>query len=232
MQEGEIMLGVIAAMDEEVKAITALLDNREHFVVSGIEMEKGMLCQKPLIVMKSGVGKGNASMSTTILLENFKIDKIINIGTAGGLLQEQNVLDAVVSDRVVQHDFDTSPVDGEEGIGMYFQADTDLADVCVKALDSMDITLHRGLIASGDQFIARDEQLKLLHTRFPEAMCAEMEAGAIAQVCVHYHIPFVVLRSLSDIAHKEDSHMDFLTYVEHASKRSAAFCKEFMKIIA
>lgn len=226
------MLGVIAAMDEEVEAITALMENREHIVVSGIEMEKGTLCQKPLIVMKSGVGKGNASMSTTILLENFNIDKIINIGTAGGLLKEQNVLDAVLSERVVQHDFDTSPVDGEEGIGMYFQADTDLADLCVTALEHMDVTLHRGLIASGDQFIAREDQLQHLQTKFPEAMCAEMEAGAIAQVCAHYHIPFVVLRSLSDIAHKEGSHMDFLTYVQHASKRSAAFCKEFMNIVA
>lgn len=226
------MLGVIAAMDKEVEAITALMEERTHVVVSGIQIAKGRLCNKPLLVMKSGVGKGNASMSTTILLENFKIDNIINIGTAGGLLPIQNVLDAVISDRVVQYDYDTSAVDGEAGIGLYFQSDPDLAKLCERALKNMGVPLHRGLIASGDQFIAREEQLKFLETTFPDAICAEMEAGAIAQVCAHYQLPFVVLRSLSDIAHKEGSHMDFMTYVTHASKRSATFCKEFMNLIA
>ena len=55
-----------------------------------------------------------------------------------------------------------------------------------------------------------------------------MEAGAIAQVCSHYHVPFVVLRSLSDIAHKENSHMDFTTYVKHAANPSAEFCKSLL----
>ncbi|MFR6487541.1 MAG: hypothetical protein ACLUQK_08450 [Clostridium sp.] len=59
-----------------------------------------------------------------------------------------------------------------------------------------------------------------------------MEAGAVAQVCAHYHIQFVVLRSLSDIAPRTDSHMDFITYVKHASARSAQFCKALMKLLA
>ena len=110
--------------------------------------------------------------------------------------------------------------------------DKDLADICVDALSALDIHVYQGLVASGDQFIAREDQLERLHTYFPKAICVEMEAGAIAQVCTHYHVPFVVLRSLSDVAHNKDSHMDFLTYVGHASKRSAAFCKELMKRMA
>lgn len=226
------MIAIIAAMDKEVEAIVSILDEHEHFVKSGIEFDKGSLEGKTVIIMKSGVGKGNASMATTILLENYNIDAVVNIGTAGGLAPCQEVLDAVISTRVVQHDMDTSAIDGEEGIGLYFDADKDLADICVEALSALDVQVYQGLVASGDQFIADESQLKRLHMHFPEAICAEMEAGAIAQVCTHYHIPFVVLRSLSDVAHKEDSHMDFLTYVGHASKRSAAFCKELMKRIA
>ena len=92
--------------------------------------------------------------------------------------------------------------------------------------------MHRGRVASGDQFVAREAQLQRLNELFPDAVCSEMEAGAIAQVCAHYHIPFVVLRSLSDVAHSKDSHMDFMTYVEHASSRSASFCRELMKCMA
>ena len=226
------MIAVIAALDEEIKAITSIMEEVEMFEKSGLQFYKGILMKHELLVMQSGVGKGNASMATTILLENFVVDRVINIGTAGGLKKEQQVLDAIISERVVQHDFDTSAVDGEEGIGLYFDADQDLAELCVQALLTLDVRVYRGLIASGDQFIARDEQLKILEERFPEAICAEMEAGAIAQICTHYHVPFVVLRSLSDVAHNKDSHMDFLTYVVQASKRSAAFCKEFMRISA
>lgn len=224
------MIAIIAAMDAEVNAITSIMENVEAITKSNISFFKGTLVDRPLIVMKSGVGKGNASMATTILLENFSIDRIINIGTAGGLGNHQKVLDAVISNQVVQHDFDTSAVDGDEGVGLYFTSDQDLGDVCEQALQHMDIQVHRGLIASGDQFIADDLILQVLKTKFPTAICAEMEAGAIAQVCQHYQIPFVVLRSLSDVACDKDSHMDFQEYVEKASARSAMFCKEFMKM--
>ena len=106
------MIAVIAAMDKEVDAIVSIMESHEHLMKSGIDFDKGILAGKELLVMKSGVGKGNAGMATTILLENFSIDCIVNIGTAGGLQVQQNILDAVISTQVVQHDYDTSPVDG------------------------------------------------------------------------------------------------------------------------
>lgn len=226
------MIAIIAAMDAEVEAITSIMEHVERLEKSGVTFYKGILKETSLLVMKSGVGKGNASMATTILLENFVVDRVINIGTAGGLTQDESILDAVVSDQVVQHDFDTSCIDGDDGIGLMFEADHDLADMCELALRNLGVRVHRGLIASGDQFIARDDQLNRLLHQFPKAICAEMEAGAIAQVCANYHVSFVVLRSLSDVAHKDDSHMDFLVYVKEAAKRSAAFTAELIRISA
>ena len=167
-------------------------------------------------------------MSTTILLEHYPVEQIVNIGTAGGLKENENILDAVLSERVVQHDFDTSPIDGEAGIGLYYDADPKLLAICEAALKDLDVTVHKGLVASGDQFIA-GEATKNLCDKFPDAMCAEMEAGAIAQVSAHYQVPFVILRSLSDVACKPDSHMDFQEYVKHASERSAMFTQELMR---
>ena len=223
------MIGIIAAMDSEVEAIVQLLKEKEEMKKSGIYMVKGWIGEQSVIVMKSGVGKGNATMTTTILLENFSIEKLINIGTAGGLDPKQEILDAVVSISVVQHDFDTSAVDGKDGIGLYYEANKQLVKQCKDILESLDIRVHCGLIASGDQFIANEEQLSFLKKKFPDAICAEMEAGAIAQVCSHYQIPFVVLRSLSDIAFRNDSHMDFQTYVQHAANRSAKFCEALLQ---
>lgn len=221
------MIAVIAAMDSEVSAIVSKM-NAETKKIHGIEFFEGTLENKDVVVMKSGVGKGNAAMSTTILLEHYPVEQIVNIGTAGGLKENENILDAVLSERVVQHDFDTSPIDGEAGIGLYYDADPKLLAICEAALKDLDVTVHKGLVASGDQFIA-GEATKNLCDKFPDAMCAEMEAGAIAQVSAHYQVPFVILRSLSDVACKPDSHMDFQEYVKHASERSAMFTQELMR---
>lgn len=221
------MIAVIAAMDSEVSAIVSKM-NAEAKKIHGIEFYEGTLENKDVVVMKSGVGKGNAAMSTTILLEHYPVEQIVNIGTAGGLKENENILDAVLSERVVQHDFDTSPIDGEAGIGLYYDADPKLLAICEAVLKDLDVTVHKGLVASGDQFIA-GEATKNLCDKFPDAMCAEMEAGAIAQVSTHYQVPFVILRSLSDVACKPDSHMDFQEYVKHASERSAMFTQELMR---
>lgn len=225
------MIGIIVAMDSEWNAIVEIMDQVENIQISGISMAKGKLNNKNVIIMKSGVGKGNAAMSMTILFENFVIDKVINIGTAGGLKPEQKVLDAVVSTKVVQHDFDTSAIDGVDGIGLYYEADQELVIKIKQVLENMDVTVFNGLIASGDQFIAEDDKRMRLERLFPDAICAEMEAGAIGQVCSHYHVPFVVLRSLSDVACNQDSHIDFSVYVTHAAARSAKLCKELMKVL-
>lgn len=224
------MIGIIAAMDTEVEAIIQLAEV-EKKEIHGITFYEGTLANQSIVVMKSGVGKGNAAMASTILLEHYTLDAVVNIGTAGGLKPEEQILDAVLSERVVQHDFDTSAVDKDAGIGLYFDADTALLKLCEEVLQDLKVNVHKGLVASGDQFIAGEEMLDKLNTRFPDAMCAEMEAGAVAQVCSHYQVPFVILRSLSDVACHQDSHMDFLEYVKHASDRSAMFCQGLMQRI-
>ncbi len=221
------MIAIIAAMDSEVNAIVECMDTYDKKVIHGIDFYEGKISNKMCVVMKSGVGKVFAALSTSILLQNFDIDFIINIGTAGGLKNDQKVLDALISTQVVQHDYDTSPVDGDEGIGLFFESDPKLVELASKVMDDLKIRAHIGLIASGDQFIAYDEAREAILNKFPNALGAEMEAGAVAHVATHFKVPFVVIRSLSDVTCEDDSHLDFLTYVGHAAKRSAELTKAF-----
>lgn len=223
------MIGIIAAMRAEVDALLELMENQEEIQKDGVTFWKGTLERKSVVLMLSGVGKGNAAMSTAMLIKNYDPEYLINIGTAGGLTKEEEVLDLVISDCVVQHDFDTSALDGESGIGLHFQADPDLAALCETICKQQKERYHIGLIASGDQFISEEEQINQLLRKFPNAMCAEMEAGAVAQVCANFKKRFIILRSLSDIAFKEKSHLDFCDYVHMASKRSAVYCAKIVK---
>ncbi len=221
------MILIVAAMEEEVDAIHAILENPQVKMMEPVCFRTGMLEGQEVVVMKSGVGKGASAMTTTIALERFPIDAVVNIGTAGGLAKQADVLDVVISEQIVQYDYDTSALDGEEGKGLWFTADPAFTRLADKVSKELGLTAHVGLIVSGDRFVDHAYAKELLQ-RYPNAICAEMEAGSIAQVCASYHVPYVILRSLSDVAWKEENALDFQTYKLHASKRSALFTKHFV----
>ena len=210
---------IVAAMEEEVKAIVDHMEQVRVCSHAGVRLYEGMLEGEACTVMKSGVGKGSCAMTLTIALERLgSVDAVINIGTAGGILDTEEVLDLV-----------TSPIDGEDGIGLWFEADARLQRAASEAARQLGLRVHHGVVASGDRFISGADEAAALLACFPKAICAEMEAGSVAQVCTHYGIPFIVLRSLSDVAVKAGNAMTFEEYKEAASRRSAALCSSFIK---
>lgn len=223
------MIGIIAAMRAEVDALRREMHEVCECEHDGICFWEGRLAQMGCVLMLSGVGKGHAALATTLLLKNYDIEAVWNIGTAGGLQASEQILDLVISDQIIQHDYDTSAIDGEAGIGLAFQADAYWIDLCKRVLAENKERYHCGLMLSGDQFISDPVQFQALLRRYPQALCAEMEAGAVAQVCTHFHKPFVILRSLSDIALHAENQIDFNTYVHQASRRSAQLCVQLMK---
>lgn len=228
------MIGIIGAMDVEVQAIKNKMHNIEEINYLDSIFYKGNIKEKEVVLCKSGVGKVNAAIITTILLYHFDIDFVINIGTAGGMIPSQETLDIVISDRVIQHDFDTSYLDGPEGLGIYSQSDKSLGDKIKEAFDKnhIEANIYFGDIISGDKFVGDNSLIKDLREKFPQAIACEMEAGAVGQACEKFSIPFVVIRSLSDIVNKDNSENDFLKNVEITSKRSADMVESFIENLA
>lgn len=215
------MIGIIAAMDVEINAIKDLCDVKEEKNIGNTPFIYGTLDGKEVVICKSGVGKVGAGMVATILCLSHPIDALINIGTAGGLKEEEEVLDIVISKDVLQADFDTSPLDGPEGLGLRFTSDAQLVDKAVKAAQKIGVSYHVGTIATQDLFMARKEDFDRLIKFFPDSICSEMEAGAVAQIATSFQVPFVIVRSLSDVAVHDDNPMEFSTYVQHASIQSS-----------
>ncbi|WP_297377740.1 5'-methylthioadenosine/adenosylhomocysteine nucleosidase [uncultured Helcococcus sp.] len=228
------MIGIIGAMDVEVQAIKNKMHNIEEINYLDSIFYKGNIKEKEVVLCKSGVGKVNAAIITTILLYHFDIDFVINIGTSGGMIPSQETLDIVISDRVIQHDFDTSYLDGPEGLGIYSQSDKSLGDKIKEAFDKnhIEANIYFGDIISGDKFVGDNSLIKDLREKFPQAIACEMEAGAVGQACEKFSIPFVVIRSLSDIVDKDNSENDFLKNVEITSKRSADMVESFIENLA
>jgi adenosylhomocysteine nucleosidase len=221
------MIAIVGAMDEEIRAILDELDEYKTETFGPMVFYQGHLSDKDVLVIQSGIGLSMAAMSLSIAISRYPISHVINIGTAGGLLPNQQVLDLVISDKITYHDYDITsfgnPRDFSEHNKVVFYSDSDLIEH-VLALRITD-RLWLGPMVSGNQFISNENQIQAIKSHYPEAVCVEMEGASIAHVSTLFKIPFIIIRSLSDIVLHHDNHMTFDEYLVKASQRSARLCK-------
>lgn len=226
------MIGIIGAMDEEIELLLANMQDVKEIEVAKSCFFEGKLFGKDTILLKSGIGKVNAAMGTTIMMERYMPDFIINTGSAGGYADHLQVGDIVISSEVVHHDVDVTSFDyayGQvPGLPPVFKADADLINMAKQAIKDLQINYEIGLIATGDSFMEETSKVELARKRFPEMLAAEMEAAAIAQVCHEYDTPFVIIRAISDIAGKNSS-ISFDSFLEKASKHAAQLIMNVVK---
>lgn len=220
----KMKIGIIGAMDEEVELLKEKLENREDQTIAGCEFHKGYIDGKEIILLKSGIGKVNAAVGTTLLIQLYKPTYIINTGSAGGFHESLQVGDIVISTEVRYNDVDATVFGYEFGqvpqMPAYYLPNADLVQIAEKAAEKVGIHAVKGLIVSGDLFMSDHERVEHLKTIFNDPYCAEMEAGAIAQVCHQFNVPFVIIRSLSDIA-GSDAQVSFEQFLETAAVHSA-----------
>lgn len=237
--------GIIGAMEPEVNAVLAFLENREDTHHLGFTFHQGTFSGQPTVIMRSGLGKVSASVATTLMIERFHPKKVINMGSAGGLDPSLRVGDIVISEQVRHHDVDFRPFGFEMGqvydMPADYSADAELIEAAKAALEDLTfldqnavdehpVTGKIGLVCTGEAFISKQEYLDAIKTHFPSALAVEMEGAAIAQTCFLLKTPFVVVRSLSDIAGK-DNVLDFETYLAKASDNSASMIRNMIALL-
>lgn len=196
-------IGIIFAMEEELSALKKYLTITNEYSIFNLKFYESKMNNIEIVLVECGVGKVNAARTTQILIDNMKVDYIFNIGVAGGVSNKLSVGDIVLGEKLVQHDFDITSFNHEKGyipsVGVYIDSDTYLLNIANEVLNSIkDITYHRGVIASGDIFCTETKMSEKIGTKF-NALCVEMEGASIAQVCFLSHIPFLIIRSISDV---------------------------------
>lgn len=176
------------------------------------------------------------------------VRSVLFTGAAGGLGHGVRVGDIVVADALLQHDMDASPLFPRYEVPLYgrsrFEADPALASALALAAETMlDAAcaggvclegglsrehleafrlerprVHRGLIVSGDRFVASARACADLRAALPDALAVEMEGAAVAQVCADFGVPLVVVRTVSDRA-DDAAHVDFLRFIQDVVSR-------------
>lgn len=228
-------IALIGAMQEELSAVLTLMQDASCETVAGRQFWQGHLNGHAVVAVLSGIGKVAAAITATVLIEKFKVNRILFTGVAGGLAAHVNVGDVVVGTELLQHDMNASPLFPQYEVPLLgrarFQADEImtkcLMDSAAQALPNAQV--HAGLIVSGDQFVSSASESQRLQSNISDALAVEMEGAALAQVCHAYGIPLAVVRTLSDRA-DDNAHTDFLQFVKDvASPYSAAIVSEFLK---
>ena len=205
----EDITGIIGAMESEVNDVKAAMDNVQVETVAGMEFTKGTIDGHTAVVVQCGMGKVNAGICAQTLIDDFGADRVINTGVAGSLTSELGINDFVISVDAVQHDFDVSPIGFKKGEIPYtglvaFPADETLRQKAVAAVKQTvpDSKVLEGRVCTGDQFVNTQEQIATITAGFG-GLCAEMEGGAIAQVCYLNETPYVIIRAISDDSNGE-----------------------------
>ena len=220
-------LAIVAAMQEELAAVLALMPDESPQVVGGRQFRTGHLHGQPVVAVLSRIGKVAAATTATVLVERFRVSGIVFVGVAGGLGPGVDVGHVVVADAFLQHDLDASPIFPRHEVPLYgtdrFRTDPALSDrVAAAARRALpDAVLHRGLVVSGDRFVSTAAESRALQQAVPQALAVEMEGAAVAQVCHDFGIPFAAVRTISDRA-DDDAHVDFARFVRDVASRHGA----------
>lgn len=220
------MVGIIFAMKEELDALKEIINIIKEHQIFDLIFYEGNLNNKKCIMVESGVGKVNAARVTQVLIDYFKVDYVFNIGVAGGVDSSLKVGDIVIGEKLVQHDFNITAFNHERGyvpkVGMYLYSDTYLVKLAKENIEEAKI----GVIASGDIFCVDERMTSKINQKF-EALCVEMEGAAIGQTCYLCGVPFLVIRSISDIPNNDN----VITYEEFllmSSKKVAIAMKNLL----
>ena len=221
-------------MQEEFEEITNIMNECTEKEISKLTFIIGKINNSEVVLIKCGIGKVNAARVAQILIDNFDIEYIINVGSAGALNPMLNIGDIVIGEKLIQHDFDITAFGHDKGyitgVGDYIYSNDTLIKKIQKTINNIngkEYKIKVGTIASGDIFCTDVSMKNKIYAKF-DADCVEMEGAAIAQVCYLDEIPFIIIRSISDSPNGKNA-IVFDEFVKLAAKRCANILLEFIK---
>lgn len=232
-------IAILSALHEELAEVLALMPDEHKISCVGRDFWQGHLHGHEVVAVCSGMGKVAAAATTAALLARFEIDQVIFTGVAGGLQPGVEVGDVVVAHSVLQHDMDASPLHPRHGMArlptemalsqVLLEAAKDTITWLPKLLDAETLrafglhtpSVHRGLLITGDRFVATVAESNALRAELPDALAVDMEGAAVVQVCRDHGVPCAVVRTISDRA-DNSAHLDFQHFLGQIARHYSA----------
>ncbi len=229
-------VGIIGAMEEEVALLKEKMEVEVVVKKASMEFYQGKMNDREVVVVRSGIGKVNAGLCAQILVDVFRVDRLINTGIAGSLKAEINIGDIVLSSDALHHDVDARNFGYERGQiprmdTLAFPASEEMIEMAKAACAEVcpEVGVFVGRVVTGDQFIA-ERGIKNEIASWTDGYCTEMEGAAIAQTAYLNHVPFVIVRAISDKA-DDSATVDYPTFEQKAIENSVKLVENFVSRI-
>lgn len=229
-KEGTHMIGIICAMEKEIVILNDALQCNEKTTVQGIKFYQGKIADNSVVLCIAGVGKVHAAMATSILIEMYECNLVINTGIAGGIYGVETK-DIILGSELKYYDVDVTP------FGYSYGQIPSMPPAYIpsliyrlqikKILNSLNLPFREAIIYTGDSFVKELSQLKQVNVSVP--CVAEMEGAAVAQVCTKAGIDFIVLRYVSDIVEQSNQIKDYEVFETEMAERSSKICLEILR---
>jgi len=227
-------IAIMGAMPEEITPLLEIIGEHETVSYAANKYYRGKFANHDVVVAYSKIGKVNAALTASTLIEKFGAQKLLFSGVAGAVSAELKVGDLIIASQLCQHDLDITAFGHPHGYvpegKQFVQADKSLNSLAKKVAKSIDLKLKEGIIATGDQFIANVEKKSWIESTF-KADALEMEGASVAVVCDALDVPFFVLRAISDAADM-DASFSFDEFLESSAQISADFIMKMVKEIS
>ena len=228
-------IGIITAMSMEYDQIVGLLQNKKEYTGGPFKFTEGEAGGNTLVLMQCGIGKVNAAAGAVELISRFHPDCIISTGVAGGIDTCLKVMDVVASSRIVYHDVwcgEGNEYGQVQGLPTYFTGNETLLRSALSLIPEAEgMTIHGGLICSGDKFITDRTELDYIKGYFPEGLAVDMESGSIAQVCHLYGVPFISFRIISDTPGADEHWQQYTNFWQTIAERSFSITHQFLNTL-
>lgn len=221
-------VAIIAAMRSELGMLLSKLERPRVSRIARFSFHQGKLEGHQVILLFSGIGKVNAAIATSLLIDRYEPEAVLNTGVAGGFDKDLETGDIVISTEVCHHDVDATPFGHEIGqvpqMPHFYSADSGLLTKAQAIISSnLGYAVKSGLIVSGDVFVEGIQIAEKILHNFPKALAAEMEGAAIAQTCYTLDTPFLIIRSISDIIGRGANSLESENFLLLAANNSANF---------
>jgi adenosylhomocysteine/aminodeoxyfutalosine nucleosidase len=218
-------IGIMGAMVEEIEPLLEFLGDYESVEIADNRYYMANYKGLELVIAYSKIGKVFASLTASVMIEKFAVEKLLFSGVAGAINPALKVGDLVVATKLCQHDLDITAFGHPFGYvpegAVFVESDQALLELAKDVAKDMDKPLLEGIIATGDQFVADENRKNWIGETF-NADALEMEGASVAVVCDAFDVPFFILRAISDAADM-DAGFSFDEFLESSAKESAKF---------
>lgn len=254
LYDAKDIIVILGAVPQEITLLVDLLETSEKKQLWGIPYWQGKLHGKSVVIAITGIGKTFTGMISTLFIKEFQPRLVLMTGTGARINQQLRTGDVIVATHTYEHDYGSltannemiyrpmnSPDDGKEVLNE-FQPNTTMLAIARKAIESYppqtiiiddnssyENTVRFGIVASSDLFGVPQVRIDLLRNHFRTDIM-EMESGPLGLVCQTFGVPYLIVRSGSNIA-QEAPNDDYLRLSPIAAREAAKFLLHLMKFL-